>query len=371
MGPFEFSANSPWAHLGFGICLVGWLGGKLELGSHFQPMGPLEEYSFPLVYLQLIRHHILMLTSRLVPECGRSGQADLIGAEKPMPYNAKLKDYIRQKCTEMEKVLEMMKQAWESQQKITEQIMHLTKRSERWQKQMVHLLLLEASLDWCLQRQEELMAAQEWNLWDLVVKIVDKRGGATSLVKLAHSYHQNNYKYCMRCPTGDICMVNSERTYKSPEFMPSSADEEFGPPNDSPKPKPKPKAAAAESKITTENINIGKGSLVYDPRQPRKRIGAVVKVKARQHGEVDDYSHSTGSKPLRVELQQIVAKTAKLEVKYAVMAKKMQDCQHELHAALIRTCQEGLLGTYEAIKTCVAQLTFKQEKLKVKLGDKV
>ncbi|KAF9224612.1 hypothetical protein BS17DRAFT_816832 [Gyrodon lividus] len=47
--------------------------------------------------------------------------------EKPMPYNAKLKDHIRRKCAETEKVLEMMTHAWESWQKITEKIACLTK----------------------------------------------------------------------------------------------------------------------------------------------------------------------------------------------------------------------------------------------------
>ncbi|KAF9226861.1 hypothetical protein BS17DRAFT_765008 [Gyrodon lividus] len=182
-----------------------------------------------------------------------------------------------------------------------------------------------------------------------------------------------------------------QRTYKSPEFMPSSANEEFGPPNDSPKPKPKAATAATreavESKITAENI--GKRYSVYDPRQLRKRIGAVVEVKARQHEEVDGTSLNSQlinfvflpvkshrcrlcSRPLRVELQQIATKTTELEVKYMMMVDKMQDHQCELHTALIQTHQEGFpLGTYEAIKTHVAQLTFKQEKLKAKLGDKV
>ncbi|KAF9228246.1 hypothetical protein BS17DRAFT_763776 [Gyrodon lividus] len=112
--------------------------------------------------------------------------------EKPILCNTKLKDHIRRKCTEMEKALEMMKQAWESWQKITERITHLTKQSERRQKQMVQLSLLEASLDLLqkdntilhgrLHRQEELMAAQEQDLQDLVVKIVDKRGGAMPLI---------------------------------------------------------------------------------------------------------------------------------------------------------------------------------------------
>ncbi|KAF9226298.1 hypothetical protein BS17DRAFT_777019 [Gyrodon lividus] len=77
-----------------------------------------------------------------------------------------------------------MKQAWESQQKITEQIAHLAKQSERRQKQMVHLLPLEVSLDLVqegnailhrhLQRQEEVMATQEWDLQDLAAKMVGK-----------------------------------------------------------------------------------------------------------------------------------------------------------------------------------------------------
>ncbi|KAF9228245.1 hypothetical protein BS17DRAFT_763775 [Gyrodon lividus] len=140
------------------------------------------------------------------------------------------------------------------------------------------------------------------------------------------SIQSHYFLACNRCPTGDICMVSKNeekygpclwcikrniksnkviheaglwqkfvlktqrRTYKSPEFVPSSANEEFGPPNDSPKPKAATAATnkGVESKITAENI--GKEYSVYDSHQPRKRIGAVVKVKARQHGEVDGTS---------------------------------------------------------------------------------
>ncbi|KAF9220543.1 hypothetical protein BS17DRAFT_820622 [Gyrodon lividus] len=72
------------------------------------------------------------------------------------------------------KALELMKQALESQKNITEQIAHLAEQSERWQTQMVHLSPLEALLDLVqegnailhrrLQRQEEVMATQEWDL---------------------------------------------------------------------------------------------------------------------------------------------------------------------------------------------------------------
>ncbi|KAF9228343.1 hypothetical protein BS17DRAFT_763845 [Gyrodon lividus] len=183
-----------------------WLGGKLELGSHFQPMGPLEEYHRQLDILPMGQWAVLV--AKLQPflqytwgwcvsaniDVGmlwelRKPITQTLQSGQPLSGPKHMSNLLAPtQCAGTEKALEMMKQAQESWQKITEQITCLTKQSERQQKQMAHLSLLEASLDLLqegntilhghLQRQEELMAAQEW---DLVAKIVDKRGGATPL----------------------------------------------------------------------------------------------------------------------------------------------------------------------------------------------
>jgi hypothetical protein len=75
-----------------------------------------------------------------------------------------------------------------------------------------------------------------------------------------------------------------KKAYKSAEFIPSSADEDE---DSAEKPAPKKQLALQPpaGKLILENI--GEGYSVYDPQEPRKKIGEVIKVKPRQPGEID------------------------------------------------------------------------------------
>ncbi|KIJ08882.1 hypothetical protein PAXINDRAFT_18007 [Paxillus involutus ATCC 200175] len=81
-----------------------------------------------------------------------------------------------------------------------------------------------------------------------------------------------------------------KKAYKSAEFIPSSADEDE---DSAAKPAPMKQLAlqppaggkSAAGKLISENI--GEGYLVYDPQEPHKKIGEVIKVKPRQPGEID------------------------------------------------------------------------------------
>ncbi|KIK72696.1 hypothetical protein PAXRUDRAFT_21683 [Paxillus rubicundulus Ve08.2h10] len=83
-----------------------------------------------------------------------------------------------------------------------------------------------------------------------------------------------------------------KKTYKSAEFVPSSADEDSDSAEKEVQTKqlvvqPATRGNSATGKLALENIG-SKGYSVYDPKEPRKKIGEVIKVKPRQPGEIDD-----------------------------------------------------------------------------------
>ncbi|KAF8839359.1 hypothetical protein BDN67DRAFT_981847 [Paxillus ammoniavirescens] len=271
--------------------------------------------------------------------------------DSPMPYSTKVKDHIRQKCLEMKNASELMEQAEESCKKISERIMCMAKQSERQHRQMVHLSVLEASLTLLregntilrrrLQVQEELMATQEQKLDNVLAKIevqigVTVREARNIFPKTLNTRSTESYYFplndfqqaCDKCPTGDMCMViyqagswqklalkTQRKAYKRPEFVPSSANKMPDSANEGAKMQPKVTSAGRWTQKAHINAeNIGKGYTVYDPRQPRQRIGAITKVNLRQHGEVDGGSDIGGSKHQMAELEEITAKVAKLEL---------------------------------------------------------
>ncbi|KIJ06190.1 hypothetical protein PAXINDRAFT_20604 [Paxillus involutus ATCC 200175] len=75
-----------------------------------------------------------------------------------------------------------------------------------------------------------------------------------------------------------------KKAYKSAEFTPSSADEDE---DSAAKPAPTKQLALQPPAGKLISENIGKGYSVYDPQEPRKKIGKVIKVKPRQPGEID------------------------------------------------------------------------------------
>ncbi|KAF8841148.1 hypothetical protein BDN67DRAFT_980516 [Paxillus ammoniavirescens] len=169
-----------------------------------------------------------------------------------------------------------------------------------------------------------------------------------------------------------LALKTQRKAFKSPEFVPSSADETPDSANEGAKMQPKVTSAGRrtqKAQINTENI--GEGYTVYDPHQPRQRIGAVTKVNLRQHGEVDVIIQGRlnigGSKHQTTELKEIAAKAAELEIKFVALTEKMQNCHGELHAMAVRTGQENTLSIYNSITETLAGLRSKQQTLKAKL----
>ncbi|KAF8833294.1 hypothetical protein BDN67DRAFT_1017726 [Paxillus ammoniavirescens] len=82
-----------------------------------------------------------------------------------------------------------------------------------------------------------------------------------------------------------------KKTYKSVEFVPSSANEDSDLVVKVVQTKqlvvqPATRGNSATGKLASENI--GEGYLVYNPKEPRKKIGKVIKVKPCQPREIDD-----------------------------------------------------------------------------------
>ncbi|KIJ63882.1 hypothetical protein HYDPIDRAFT_29230 [Hydnomerulius pinastri MD-312] len=93
------------------------------------------------------------------------------------------------------------------------------------------------------------------------------------------------------------------------------------------------------------------GYSVYDPHEPRKKIGKVIKVKPRQPGEIDDGAVLT-------ELGKAIAT---LEADSAAMIKRAEEYHAELQAALIKIQQDNsALTIYEAIEKEMVELTVEQ-----------
>ncbi|KIJ08903.1 hypothetical protein PAXINDRAFT_17997 [Paxillus involutus ATCC 200175] len=139
-----------------------------------------------------------------------------------------------------------------------------------------------------------------------------------------------------------------KKAYKSAEFIPLSADED----EDSvAKPAPKkqlvlqPPAGgkSAAGKLISENI--GEGYSVYDPQEPRKKIGEVIKVKPCQPGEIDELGKAITA----------------LEAQSAAIIERAEEYRAELRAALIKIQQDNsALVVYEVIEKETAELTAEQ-----------
>ncbi|KAF8835135.1 hypothetical protein BDN67DRAFT_984825 [Paxillus ammoniavirescens] len=85
--------------------------------------------------------------------------------------------------------------------------------------------------------------------------------------------------------------LSMPKTYKSAEFVPLSADEDSDLVVKVVQTKqlvvqPATRGNSATGKLALENI--GEGYLVYDPKEPHKKIGEVIKVKPHQPGETDN-----------------------------------------------------------------------------------
>ncbi|KIJ09839.1 hypothetical protein PAXINDRAFT_17096 [Paxillus involutus ATCC 200175] len=254
--------------------------------------------------------------------------------------NPNHKQRLKHQEDSLARALEQAEAAQEMSARISARFAQLAGQSERRQRQMAHLSLLEASLtlleegnDILSQRLtalEELTVQQQGELRD-IYKAFDEMN-TTQLLSIfgkpstLHPYEvckvrekKGKFGSCLHCTSkGMRCsalrtylaikdtrshtiiheagswnrlgLSTPKKAYKSAEFIPSSADED----EDSvAKPAPTKQLAlqppaggkSAAGKLISENI--GKGYSVYDPQEPRKKIGKVIKVKPRQPGEID------------------------------------------------------------------------------------
>ncbi|KIJ05881.1 hypothetical protein PAXINDRAFT_20888 [Paxillus involutus ATCC 200175] len=155
-----------------------------------------------------------------------------------------------------------------------------------------------------------------------------------------------------------------KKAYKSAELIPSSADEDE---DSAAKPVPKkqlvlqPPAGgkSAAGKLISENI--GEGYSVYDPQEPRKKIGEVIKVKPRQPGEIDGQRPTAAPKLTREQFTELGEAITTLEAQSAAIIERAEEYRAELRAALIKIQQDNsALVVYEVIEKEMAELTAEQ-----------
>ncbi|KIJ65335.1 hypothetical protein HYDPIDRAFT_167531 [Hydnomerulius pinastri MD-312] len=110
---------------------------------------------------------------------------------------------------------------------------------------------------------------------------------------------------CNRCPDGEVC-------------------------------KPPTGGTLEAGKLTSENI--GEGYSVYDPHEPHKKIGKVIKVKPRQPGEIDDGAVVImGQRPMatpkltRVQLTELGEAITTLEADNQDTTRQLRSCHIRGH----------------------------------------
>ncbi|KIK77342.1 hypothetical protein PAXRUDRAFT_17573 [Paxillus rubicundulus Ve08.2h10] len=162
-----------------------------------------------------------------------------------------------------------------------------------------------------------------------------------------------------------------KKTYKSAEFVPSSVDED----SDSAAKvvqmkqlvvQPATRGNLATGKLVLENIS--EGYLVYDPKEPRKKIGEVIKVKPRQPGEIDDGAvfiigqRSTPAPKLtQKQFGELGEAITTLEAQSAALVEQAEEYRAEFRAALMKIQQGNLaLVIYEAMEKEMVELRAEQ-----------
>ncbi|KIJ05965.1 hypothetical protein PAXINDRAFT_20815 [Paxillus involutus ATCC 200175] len=328
------------------------------------------------------------------------------------------KQRLKRQEDSLARALEQAEAAQEMSARISARFARLAGRSERRQRQMVHLSLLEASLalleegnDILSQRLtalEELTIQQQGELRD-IYKALGEMNATQSLSIFGKPSTLHPYKVCkvgekkgkfgpylrctskgMRCSAlrtypaikdarshaiiheagswNRLGLSMPKKAYKSAEFIPSSVDED----EDSvAKPAPKKQLAlqppaggkSAAGKLISENI--GEGYSVYDPQEPRKKIGEVIKVKPRQPGEIDvliiGQQPTAAPKLTREQFTELGEAITALEAQSAAIIERAEEYRAELRAALIKIQQDNsALVVYEVNEKEMAELTAEQ-----------
>ncbi|KIJ08689.1 hypothetical protein PAXINDRAFT_18195 [Paxillus involutus ATCC 200175] len=159
-----------------------------------------------------------------------------------------------------------------------------------------------------------------------------------------------------------------KKAYKSTEFIPSSADEDE---DSAAKPAPTKQLAlqlpaggkSAAGKLISENID--KGYSVYDPQEPHKKIGEVIKVKPHQPGEIDvliiGQWPTAAPKLTQEQFTELGEAITTLEAQSVAIIERAEEYRAELRATLIKIQQDNsALIVYEVIEKEMAELTAEQ-----------
>ncbi|KAF8834186.1 hypothetical protein BDN67DRAFT_985498 [Paxillus ammoniavirescens] len=155
-----------------------------------------------------------------------------------------------------------------------------------------------------------------------------------------------------------------KKTYKSAEFVPLSADEDSDSAAKVVQTKklvvqPATRGNLATGKLALENI--GKGYSVYDPKEPRKKIGEVIKVKPHQPGEIDGQWSTPAPKLTQKQFGELGEAITSLEAQSAALVKRAEEYRAEFRAALMKIQQDNsALVIYEAMEKEMVELRAEQ-----------
>ncbi|KIJ05667.1 hypothetical protein PAXINDRAFT_21097 [Paxillus involutus ATCC 200175] len=301
------------------------------------------------------------------------------------------KQRLKRQEDSLARALEQAEAAQEMSARISVRFARLAGRSERRQRQMAHLSLLEALLalleegnDILSQRLtalEELTIQQQGELRD-IYKALGEMNVGEKKGKFGPCLHCTSKG--MRCSAlrtypaikdarshtiiheagswNRLGLSTPKKAYKSAEFIPSSVDED----EDSvAKPAPKKQLGLQPPAGKLISENIGEGYSVYDPQEPRKKIGKVIKVKPCQPGEIDvliiGQRPTAAPKLTREQFTELGEAITALEAQSVAIIERVEEYRAELRAALIKIQQDNsALVVYEVIEKEMAELTAEQ-----------
>ncbi|KAF8836303.1 hypothetical protein BDN67DRAFT_1014819 [Paxillus ammoniavirescens] len=155
-----------------------------------------------------------------------------------------------------------------------------------------------------------------------------------------------------------------KKTYKSAEFVPSSADEDSDLVVKVVQTKqlvvqPATRGNSATGKLASENIS--EGYSVYDPKEPHKKIGEVIKVKPCQPGEIDSQQSTPALKLTQKQFGELGEAITTLEAQSVALVEQVEEYRAEFRAALMKIQQDNLaLIIYEAMEKEMVELRAEQ-----------
>ncbi|KIJ05594.1 hypothetical protein PAXINDRAFT_21163 [Paxillus involutus ATCC 200175] len=237
------------------------------------------------------------------------------------PCNPNHKLHLKRQEDSLARALEQAEAMQEMSMRITARFTRLAGRSERHQRQMAHLSLLEALLA-LLEEGNDILSQRLTALEELAVQ---QQGELTEFVPLS--------------------VDEDEDSAVKPVLMKQSV------------------VQLPAGKLMSENI--GKGYLVYDPQEPRKKIGKVIKVKPCQPREIDvliiGQWPMAAPKLMQEQFIELGEAITTLKAQGAAIIERAEEYCAELRATLIKIQQDNsALIIYEDIEKEMVEFTAEQ-----------